>query len=225
MTPLAHIRVEHVVFDLGGVVLAGPARLPEIARRIGAPADVTPEDFRNAYNAPRLAYDRTSDSRAYWSAVAAAVGAPEPDAAAVAALSDLDTAGWLGTDPGTLDLIAELHGAGVRLAVLSNAPASIGAAVRCLPWARAFEHYVISGEIGMVKPDLAIYHALLEQLDAPADRVLFTDDRPENVTGAQSVGIRAVAFTSADALRASLVSAGLPVRLPQREATRPEQRP
>lgn len=224
VTAQADIPVEYVVFDLGGVVLTGQARLPDIARRIGAPADVDPAEFRAAYNAPRLAYDRTSDTHAYWSAIAATVGAPQPDDEAIAALTDLDIDGWLGTDAGTIALIEELHDAGIELAVLSNAPASMGAAIRRQPWARFFRHYVISGEIGLVKPDLAIYRALLDELRAPAERVFFTDDRPENIAGAQAAGIRALQFTGADAVRAALRDAGVRVGLPEPGSLRPSSR-
>lgn len=229
--PLADMPIDHVVFDLGGVVLRGQERLTEIARLIGAPTgsvtgrgDGAAAAFRTAYDTPRLAYDRTSDSRAYWSAVAAAAGAPQPDTETIAALTDLDTAGWLGTDSGTLAVIDELYQTGMKLAILSNAPASMGDAARRQPWARPFRTVLISGELGVVKPDPEIYEALLTALRAPAERVMFIDDRADNVASARDLGIRAVRFTGAGALRHTLADAGLLSARPGVDAAAPSRR-
>lgn len=198
-----------MVFDLGGVILAPTTALPRLAELIRAPHTVTPEQFAAAYYERRRWYDETSDGRGYWSAVAAACGAPPPDPAEIDALTEADTAGWLGIDPATIALAGDLREAGTRLAVLSNAPASMGRAVRRQPWSSMFTTVVISGEIGVVKPDPAIYRALLEKLAVPAERVWFTDDRPENVSGALAAGIHAVRFTDAAALRSALARGGL----------------
>jgi HAD superfamily hydrolase (TIGR01509 family) len=54
------------------------------------------------------------------------------------------------------------------------------------------------------KPKVAIYQRALDILGRPARRVLFIDDRAENVAGAAKVGIKAIRFDGADALRQDL---------------------
>lgn len=203
--------IEWMVFDLGNVVLHQTDALPEIARRIGADPALAPAAFRDAYNAPRRDYDRHSDPARYWAAVAAAAGAPAPDPDTVADLTDLDIALWSRTDPSVLDLFGELRGVGLRLAVLSNAPVAMGDYVRRQPWARPFERIVISGEIGLIKPEPAIYRRLLRDLAAPADRVAFADDLADNIAGACAAGIRGVVFRGAGPLRAALSALGVPL--------------
>lgn len=54
---------------------------------------------------------------------------------------------------------------------------------------------VISADVGVRKPDRAIYERLLIETGySPAD-LLFVDDRARNVTAAAELGIRAVLFT------------------------------
>ncbi|MGD0629122.1 MAG: HAD-IA family hydrolase [Terracidiphilus sp.] len=63
--------------------------------------------------------------------------------------------------------------------------------------------------LGLRKPDLAIYKRALDILGRPAGRILFIDDREENVAGAVCVGMKGIRFRGADALRASLAGLGV----------------
>jgi len=58
--------------------------------------------------------------------------------------------------------------------------------------------------MGLRKPDPNIYRRALGILDKPAERSLFIDDRLENVAAAAAVGMKAIRFTGADALRRDL---------------------
>jgi putative hydrolase of the HAD superfamily len=200
-------ETDWVVFDLGGVILTDTTALPYLAARFGTDLD----RFAAAYAAPRVDYDRTSDARAYWLAVAEGCDAPPPDDALVRELTRIDVEGWSDTDGATLALIGDLSRAGVRLAILSNAPAQMGDLIRTQGWAAPLEPKLFSGELGVVKPDPRIYRILLDQLASPPERVVFTDDLAGNIAAAEACGIRAVRFTSADDVRARLRQYGLHV--------------
>lgn len=204
------MTVDWVVFDLGGVVLAPTEALPTLAATLGVPPTGF-ERFAAAYAAPRLDYDRTSDAVGYWSAVAQGCGVPPPDPGTVDRLVEIDNDGWSLTDPATVRLIEDLHGAGVPLAILSNMPSAMGELVRSQPWAAPFRHFVISGDLKVVKPDPRIYAALTATLDAPAERIVFTDDLQRNISAAATFGLRTVLFDGAEALRESLRAFGLDV--------------
>jgi putative hydrolase of the HAD superfamily len=60
--------------------------------------------------------------------------------------------------------------------------------------------------LGLRKPEPAIYRRALEILGRPPARILFIDDRPENVAGAAASGIKAIRFEGAEALRRELLS-------------------
>jgi putative hydrolase of the HAD superfamily len=63
--------------------------------------------------------------------------------------------------------------------------------------------------LGLRKPDLAIYKRALDILGRPAGRVLFIDDREENVAGAAAAGMKVIRFQGADGLRPELVGLGV----------------
>ncbi|MEE9215969.1 MAG: HAD family phosphatase [Anaerolineales bacterium] len=59
----------------------------------------------------------------------------------------------------------------------------------------AFDDLVISAEVGLAKPDPAIYRLALERLDVDADRAVFVDDFRQNIAAATDIGMHAVHFT------------------------------
>ena len=193
-----------VVFDFGQVIGLRTEAVPALAARLGAPVP----EFEAAYWAHRAEYDLVGDDLAYWRAVLGPVGIAV-DGALATELTELDEAGWLRVDPGALALIVELFEAGVPLAILSNAPGSFGRAVSAQPWAKYFRTLLFSADLGVTKPDRAIYETLLDRIDAGAADCFFTDDRQANVDGAVAAGLRAERWQGADALRPFLVEFGV----------------
>ena len=74
---------------------------------------------------------------------------------------------------------------------------------------RFFKVALSSCYLGLRKPEPAIYRRALDILGRPAERVLFIDDREENVAGAVTAGMKAIRFEGAEALRRELVSFGV----------------
>ncbi len=63
---------------------------------------------------------------------------------------------------------------------------------------RYFRGFVLSHEVGVLKPDAAIYRHALRQAGATATETLFVDDQAANVEAARRVGMDAVQFESPD---------------------------
>jgi putative hydrolase of the HAD superfamily len=59
----------------------------------------------------------------------------------------------------------------------------------------AFDDLVISAEVGLAKPDPAIYRLALERLEVEADRAVFVDDFKHNIVAAVDIGMHTVHFT------------------------------
>jgi FMN phosphatase YigB (HAD superfamily) len=78
----------------------------------------------------------------------------------------------------------------VRLGLISNSVPSFRQALVNLDVLRYFDDVILSSETGLRKPDPAIYHRSLSNLQIPADQAWFVDDLPENVRAANSIGIR-----------------------------------
>lgn len=183
-----------VVFDFGGVLSAGHDPVPDVHELLGG--DI--EALREALWAQRPAYDAgTSTAAEYWSSVAAAVGVEELTEAEITELQEADNRYFLQLDPAARALIHDLARNGVRMALLSNASAAFGEAVRSADWFEAFTLALISGEEQVVKPDPEIYEILLGVLSHETggvsipSSVIFFDDRQDNVTAARDLGIDA----------------------------------
>ncbi|WP_163506412.1 HAD family hydrolase [Fodinicola acaciae] len=101
-------------------------------------------------------------------------------------------------DDAMVQLVRDLRAAGLRTAMLSNSWANHYPEDLV---AELFDLSVISGEVGLRKPDSAIFQLLLERLDTPAATVAFVDDIAHNVEGAAKLGISAVLHTDAASTR------------------------
>lgn len=79
-------------------------------------------------------------------------------------------------------------------------------------YADIFDGEFYSCRLGTKKPEPAYFNAVLESLPYPPERLLFIDDRDQNVAAAQSVGINGIQFDIEDGveeLRSILESHGL----------------
>jgi len=63
--------------------------------------------------------------------------------------------------------------------------------------------------LGLRKPEPAMYRRALDILGAPAERILFIDDRPENAAAAAAAGMKSIVFAGQDALRHELLNLGV----------------
>ncbi len=72
-----------------------------------------------------------------------------------------------------------------------------------------FDPLVLSYQEKAMKPDSKIYLAAIERAGVEPSRIIFTDDRPENVDGAIKAGIDAVLFTGVPNLVTELRSRGV----------------
>ena len=75
----------------------------------------------------------------------------------------------------------------------------------------AFDRVFVSWQLGCRKPELAAFEAVCKALDLPPSAILFFDDTPENVTGAERAGLQAVQVQSPADVRRALARLGCPV--------------
>ena len=93
--------------------------------------------------------------------------------------------------------VRSARAAGVRTGLLSN---SWGGRDYPLDELRSiFDSIVISGEVGLRKPDPDIYLFAAKQAGVPADACVFVDDFSVNVKGAEAVGMSGILHRDARA--------------------------
>ncbi len=105
-------------------------------------------------------------------------------------------------DTAMLALAAELRAAGVRVGLLSNSWGN----TYPLDALAGFDPVVISGEVGLRKPDPRIYTLILDRLGVPATRTAFVDDVAPNVAAAAGLGLHAILHADAATTRAALAA-------------------
>lgn len=89
------------------------------------------------------------------------------------------------------DVVRRARAAGLRTGLLSNA----GGCGRP-EWSGLFDAWVLSGLVGVAKPDAAAYRLVAERLGVAPERCVFVDDLRRNVLGAVSAGMTGVHHTS-----------------------------
>jgi 2-haloacid dehalogenase len=199
-------RPTTVVFDLGGVLIDWDPRY--LYRHLFDDPDEMESFLAEVTTAEWNAYQ---DAGRPWAEAIELLVAEHPERRE---LIEAFHARWpemlAGEIPGTVHVLAELRVAGVRLVALSNWSAEMFPIARerfdFLAW---FDGIVISGDVGVNKPDRRIFEHLAEQFGIEPVAALFIDDSSANVEAATSLGFRAIQFTDATALRVELVRLGL----------------
>ncbi len=111
---------------------------------------------------------------------------------------------------GSVALLRALRRRGVPVFALSNwGDEHFDIATRHFKFFNEFDRTFVSGKLGLIKPDPAIYARLEQDCGLPPESLLFTDDRAENITAAARRGWRTHQFESWQGLAARLVAEGL----------------
>lgn len=99
-----------------------------------------------------------------------------------------------------IERVRSLRTEGYRTGLITNNVREGSATWRAmLPLDELFEVVVDSCEVGMRKPNAAIFHHTLELLGAlPPHQAVFLDDSPGNVAGAQRAGLHAILVDDPD---------------------------
>ena len=101
----------------------------------------------------------------------------------------------LGAEPLMVEAVAAARRQGIRCGLLSN---SWGHRYDRSRWEELFDATVISGEVGMRKPDPEIYALAAERLGLPPDEIVFVDDIQHNLPPAEAIGMATVHHTAAE---------------------------
>jgi len=111
---------------------------------------------------------------------------------------------------GTVAVVEALRARGRRLYALTNFSTETFplARARC-PSLALFRDIVVSGEVGLVKPDPRIYALAIERCGLDPASTVFVDDVAANVEAARAQGFHAVQFTTPERLREALRSLAL----------------
>lgn len=201
---MADQAIDFVLFDLGGVLieLGDRARLQEISQIVG-----TEEIWHQWLTSPWV----RRFEKGQCSATEFSVGVLAEWGVDIAPQRFLEIfRDWpIGPYPGTTELLAELKRS-VSIGCLSNTNAMHWAHQTSLwPMLDMFDIRFLSFELGLAKPDEAIFHAVDERIPFSRDRVLYLDDVEANADAARSFGFPSVQVRGLEEVEAVLHEVGV----------------
>jgi HAD superfamily hydrolase (TIGR01509 family) len=120
---------------------------------------------------------------------------------------------WVETIGGPIEenvtLLRRLKAAGRPVYALSNfATVKFAIARKMFDFLNDFDHAVISGHVGAVKPDRRIFEILFEQVGKRPQELVFVDDSLNNVEAARALGMPAIHFHRGVDLKSELAARG-----------------
>jgi putative hydrolase of the HAD superfamily len=103
-------------------------------------------------------------------------------------------------------LVSECRARGLHTGIVTNNIAEWTAWRGLFPLADLFDDVIDSWEVGMRKPEARIYELAAQRLGVTPGECLFLDDMPENLVGAQAVGMQAVLVDESDSAIAEVTN-------------------
>jgi putative hydrolase of the HAD superfamily len=184
-----------VIFDLYWTLLyEEETGLLEQALELVEDAGVKPEEWRNAWHATLEASWRNELS--LWERAQTALhraGAAECDGALAEKLAGLMAARSV---PRLYDdvreSLAQVKGMGFKMGLISNISSYRAGCLRDIELAPLFDAMALSCELGVTKPERAIYLAAAKGLGVRPEECVFVDDVPPYVQAAGDLGMMTV---------------------------------
>jgi 2-haloacid dehalogenase len=197
--------IDTVVFDLGNVLVRWDPRRALAGRLPARDADAFLDDF------DFMAFNHRQDAGRSWAQARADLAASAPEhLPALDAYVEHVADTLAGPVPGSAELVGDLRASGVRVLGLTNWSAeTFHLAEPAAPAIGLLEDVLVSGQVGVAKPDPRIFALLTQRFGLRPERTLFSDDSATNVAAAARAGFDAILFRTADALRADLVARGV----------------
>ena len=187
------MTIRGVFFDLGGVIVRTEYQSPRqrLADRLGMEYD----------DLNKIVFDSETGTQAsigaitslqHWEAVLKRLKRPAEE---IDAIRDEFFAGDI-VDRQILDFLRSLRGTH-KTGLISNAWSDLRDFIVREKMEDAFDHIVISAEVGVAKPEPKIFRIALEQAGVQAEEAVFVDDFYVNIEGCEKVGMKGIHFKDA----------------------------
>ena len=177
-----------VLLDWGGVI--SPGGTPdELVNRLTKNLAVQPDALRAALKTQTDPFKRgklTLDE--FWAGLEQALGHTIPE-------SDRDVwtkIGDLAPDTSIIDFVGRLKAKGFVVAILSNTFPNTADDIKSQGWYDLYSPVVLSSDVGMAKPDAAIYDHVVSLLGVRPQEVVFVDDQQKCLDPAAAMGMRTI---------------------------------
>ena len=195
-----------IIFDLGKVLV--DFDYSRAAGKIAARSRKAPADLHAFLGSSPLLVEYESGRltrQAFYDAIRHAIGFADGVAEFGAHFADLFT-----EMPGTIALHQELRQRGYQTYIFSNTnDLAIEHVRRNFPFFANFNGYILSYEVGGLKPHPEIYQAMEAMTGKRGPDLVYIDDRPENIETGLARGWRAILHESPEKTRQIITGMGL----------------
>jgi epoxide hydrolase-like predicted phosphatase len=184
------MTVKAVFFDLGGVIVRTEYQAPRqhLAERLGMEyEDIVKIVFESPSSIKASVGEISAEQ--HWAEVTKRLRRPASET------ESIRTEFFAGdiVDRELLDFIRSLRPR-YSVGLISNAWLDLREYIEEQKFEDAFDHMVISAEVGVMKPEARIYQIALEQAGVSPNEAVFVDDFYENIEGCEKVGIHGIHF-------------------------------
>jgi putative hydrolase of the HAD superfamily len=185
--------IQVILFDIGGVFFKWKDRwlFGNIANRFGLPEQRLADECKKEL--PNLRLGKISEKE-MWQRIGRQINSKELSNVKDSLIHDFFKS-KINIDDSIFAVIKQLQKKNIKMGILSNTASVMHSAVEELADMSCFDYQFLSCEIGMEKPDKAIFEHVTEKLSHPKDEILFVDDRLSNVNAAKNFGMKAIHFT------------------------------
>ena len=182
--------IKAVFFDLGGVIIRTEFQAPRqaLADRLGMEYEDLVKLVFDSPSSIRASHGEISDKE-HWAEVTKRL---KRSAAETEAIRKEFFAGDV-VDREIVEFLRSLR-PHYFVGLISNAWPDLRDYIARQGFDDAFHHMVISGEVGVMKPEARIFRIALEQARVSPDEAVFVDDFYENIEGCRAVGMHAIHF-------------------------------
>jgi epoxide hydrolase-like predicted phosphatase len=189
------MSIRAVFFDLGGVILRTEFQAPrqQLADRLGMEYD----------DLSKIVFDSETGAQAsigsitalqHWESVIKRLKRPNDE---LTSIRDEFFAGDI-VDGQILHFLRSLRGKYIT-GLISNAWSDLREYLVREKMDDAFDHIIISAEVGVAKPEAKIFQIALEQAGVSPNEAVLVDDFHVNIEGCEKVGMKGIHFKDAQA--------------------------
>jgi putative hydrolase of the HAD superfamily len=191
--------IQTVIFDLGGVLIEDPSigMVSHFAHYFQVDREALLEALKKYWS---VWQQGELSEHAFWQEVTADLHIHNPPYISL----------WFDgfqhecrEQPEVFLLLKHLKARGYTTALLSNTETPVTDYFR-QRLQTDIDHFFYSCEMGMRKPERAIYEKVMQELKCPPETVVFIDDRKANVEAAVHLGMQGIVFHSSDDLKKQL---------------------
>jgi putative hydrolase of the HAD superfamily len=194
------MSIRAVFFDLGGVILRTEYQAPrqQLAERLGMEYDDLDRIVFDSETGHQAAIGAIT-ARQHWESVLKRLKRPVEE---ITSIRDEFFAGDI-IDRELLAFLRSLRGTYIT-GLISNAWSDLREYLVREKIDDAFDHIIISAEVGVAKPEAKIFRVALEQAGVSPNEAVFVDDFYVNIEGCEKVGMKGIHFKDTPSTLAQL---------------------